>query len=235
MGVKGRLTLKATLDSIKEQERVPGDRVIVCLDSFEQGDRPDVRQLVESYGEGFEFHAVDAGYHFFGVPQENHAFSLVDERSSHILTLGDDDVFTEGAWAALRPFCAQYPLRPIAYRMVLTGYGLLWDIPAMRRCHISGQSMIGPRQFVCPQDTRLDCTVDFDRMEHIVKESGQDPLWLDYVGLVAHSDGVQRSVWRCWLCGRYGYNKPNEGHMCCGTLVDRNPAPRIVEQVPVPA
>lgn len=235
MGVIGKPTLRQALDSIKKQEMIPGDCVIVCVDSFEQGPRPDVQTLVEGYG--FDFCFLDAGYHFFGVEQCNYATSLIDPmRCSHVMSMGDDDVLVDGTFAALRAVAGEHPDRVIISRQVLNGYGLIWEIPAMRRCHVTGQCMLSPLRDLGVQDTRHDCTVDFDWMMDAIRRSGQPALFLDFVSTIAHTDGNRTGIWRCGRCGAYGYNEDSPPLLtCCGQFVDRNPKPRVVEQVAVPA
>ena len=52
IGSLGRPTLRHSLDSIARQPREPGDQVIVAIDSYEQGDRPDVQVLDLEEGSG---------------------------------------------------------------------------------------------------------------------------------------------------------------------------------------
>src|SRR5262245_34201778 len=96
IGTIGRPTLKTSLDSIARQVRLAGDQVLVAIDSFEQGARPDIRALVESYGPGFVAVHYDSGYHWYGIEQINYALRTVHVTGSHVLTIGDDDVFVDG-------------------------------------------------------------------------------------------------------------------------------------------
>jgi len=239
IGSLGRPSLKHTLDSIKRQSRVPGDQVIVSIDAFEQGERQEVQDFVHSYGEGFIACAYDAGYHEFGVEQINYAWRTIPITGSHIFTIGDDDVFVDAAYSTLRPFCAAEPDRPILYRFLTPakiGRCLLWDQPRLQVCRISGCCIAAPRKFVEPMETGHGAIHDFFWIEAIVKKSGVDPLWLNYVGVIAcpdrRGDSVAHAgVWECWHCKRFGYKedrKITDPYCVCGAVLEINPTPQAV-------
>jgi hypothetical protein len=210
MGVLGRPTLKASLDSIARQDRVPGDQVLVGIDTYEQGERPDVEALVRSYGEGFEVCSFDAGFHCWGTAQINLALAMIPITGSHIFTIGDDDVFVDNAYATLRPVCAVDPLRPVLYRFMSPWREVLWDRKRMERSKISGCCIAAPRAFVGPHPTvnaqgQPYPEHDFDWMQAILKASGRDPLWLDEILVIARpeargADVTHRPLMRCWAC-----------------------------------
>ena len=174
----GRASLKDTLDSIARQAFVPGDRVLVVLDSFEQGSRPDVRALVESYG--FEYHEHDGGEHFFGNPQLNYAMTLAD--TDFFCALGDDDVYVDGAFVRLRAqlragraALVQFlspPLGPMHQRYVL------WDEPRLQKARISGCCLVAPVASLVPVKTERRIEVDFDWIEDVIAKTGQPPVWV---------------------------------------------------------
>ena len=181
IGSIGRPVLKHTLDSIARQRRVPGDQVIVAIDSFEQGDRPDVQALVRSYGDGFEVCAYDSGYHWLGVEQINYALRTVPITGSHIFTMGDDDVFVDDAYLTLRTLCAAVPDRPILYRFLTPenergGRLVLWDRPELQINHISGCCIAAPVADVAPMTTERIVTHDYFWIEDIVRRSNRDPM-----------------------------------------------------------
>ena len=214
IGSAGRDSLKYTLDSIAKQDRIPDDRVIVCFDSYENEPSAELIQFVHSYGPWAIACEYDSGYHFYGVEQVNFALKhRVHEMSTHVLTLGDDDVLTDRAYSRLRPVVAAYPDQAVLFRFVAPWRELLWDVPQMRRSRISGCCIAAPKQFVGLMDTKTqnpDGTEykehDFDWMQAIIRESGQEPYWLDEVLVIARPDedgkgGVkQRGLSRCWHC-----------------------------------
>lgn len=205
IGSIGRPQLKHALDSIQRQARVPGDQVIVSIDSFEHGDRQDVQALVKSYGVGFDVCAYDSGYHWYGVEQINYALRAVPITGSHVFTIGDDDVFVDHAYATLRPLCAAEPLRPILYRFLSPWRELLWDVPRMQMSRISGCCIAAPRVFVGPMPTRLYVEHDYDWMLEILNRSNRDPLWLNKTLVIARPDArgadvAHRGVHACHVC-----------------------------------
>lgn len=233
IGALGRPSLRAALESIARQQRVPGDQVLVGIDTYEQGERPDVIDLIHSFGEGFEACSYDAGYHCYGTEQINHALNTLQVTGSHLFTIGDDDVFVDGAYATLRPLCAEDPLRPILYRFVAPWRELLWDLPRMERGRISGCCIAAPRSLAGPMPTRNANGQpypehDFDWMMQILQASQLQPLWLDEVLVIARpeargADVTHRGLTRCWLCRdwRYREDVPVSEAVCrkCGAVI----------------
>lgn len=217
-------TLKHTLDSIARQAMVPGDQVIVSIDSFEQPAAlvAERAALVRSYGRGFDVTEYNAGYHFFGVEQINFALATFyyGERlatGSHIITMGDDDVFIDGAYATLRPLCAANPEQPILYRFLAPWREVLWDQPRMEMSRISGCCIVAPRQFVGPMNTQTTwpgtdrpfVEHDFFWMQDILSKA-PPALWLNEVLVIARPDQrgedvAHRGVWQCWHCRTVRY------------------------------
>lgn len=187
IGSIGRPSLRQTLDSIAQQARVPGDQVIVAFDAFEQtaADLAARQALVAAYGPGFESCLYDSGYHWFGIEQINHALRTMLLTGSHVFTLGDDDIFVDGAYATLRPLCAADPLRPILYQFLAPWREVLWAEPTMQRSRISGCCIAAPRAAVGCFPTRQYVEHDFDWMLEILATSGRDPLWLEQVLVIA--------------------------------------------------
>lgn len=240
IGSIGRPLLKNALDSVERQQRVLGDQVIVAIDSYEQGERQDVQDLVHSYGDGFIACAYSSGYHWLGVEQINYAMRTIPITGSHIFTIGDDDVFVDGAYQTLRPFCEAEPLRPILYRFLAPNRWLLWDRPRMKSCLISGCCIAAPWAYVEPMHTRIETTHDFDWMEAIIKKSGVEPLWLDYVGVIArpdqrNGDVTHQGIWQCWHCQHWRYREDikltHTRCASCGVLIDLVRPVQKVQQV----
>jgi hypothetical protein len=238
IGSIGRPVLKNALDSIKRQSLVEGDQVIVSIDSFEHGEREDVQTLVRSYGEGFLATHYNSGYHWLGVEQINHAMRTVPMTGTHVLTIGDDDVFVDGAYEVFRHYCAQDTLRPVLWKFLAPNRWILWREPKMQSCLISGCCIAAPMPFSELMHTRLETTHDFDWMEAVIAKSGKTPLWLDYVGVIARpdqngNDVMHQGVWGCNRCGRWHYREhldyASPSHCYCGRVIDF--LPREVAQV----
>jgi hypothetical protein len=193
IGSIGRPSLRRSLESIRQQARVDGDQVIVAFDAFEQSAAAiDERlALVRSFGPGFDACAYDSGYHWLGVEQINHALRTIPIIGSHVFTIGDDDIFIDGAYQTIRDICAADPLRPVLYRFVAPNRAVLWDMPRLRSCLISGCCIAAPRPFVPLMHTRLETTHDYDWMVEILaraRAAGKAPVWLDYIGVVARPE-----------------------------------------------
>lgn len=232
IGSAGRNTLTETLESIARQKRVDGDRVIVCFDAFEktEADLEPLHALVWKYGDWAIPCLHDAGYHFYGVEQLNAILTRGYVQSSHVITLGDDDVFVDGAYETLRPIVAADPLRPVFYKFLTPPTDpqgrpwrdILWDVPRLIRSRISGCCIAAPAPFVGPFDTKTQnpdgspyVEHDFDWMVEIVTRSGREPLWLDEVLVLARPDAYQpaygratvkhKGLVRCWRCPHWRY------------------------------
>ncbi len=241
IGSAGRETLRQTLDSIKRQRRVRGDQVVVCFDAFERDTAWLHAQMtfVESYGPGFNALWHDAGYHHYGVPQINAAMRDIPLTGSHVFTLGDDDVFVDGAYETLRPVCEADPLRPVLYRFVAPWRELLWEKKVLTMSRISGCCIAAPLAFVPPmpdkthwEDGRLYVEHDFHWMETILANAAErlrEPRWLTAVLVIARppqrgEDVAHRGILQCWHCKAWRYLEDVDlrdtrcGH--CGVVTD---------------
>lgn len=245
-------TLKHTLDSIARQERIPGDQVIVSIDSFEQpyALMRERKALVRSYGPGFDVTEYNAGYHFFGVEQINFALATFyyGERlatGSHIITMGDDDVFVDGAYATLRPLCAAKPEQPILYRFLAPWKEVLWDAPRMQMSRISGCCIAAPRQYVGPMPTQTTwpgttqpfVEHDFFWMQDILAKAPVEPLWLKDILVIARPDQrgddvAHQGVMHCATCGAIRYYEDLMKSQCpaCLTVIDLPRVPQCVSR-----
>ena len=242
VGSKCRPELKDSLDSVAAQERVPGDQLIISIDSFERGPMPEVQEMIRGYGEGFIAIDYNSGYHWLGVEQINHAMRTIPMTGSHIFTIGDDDVFVSGAYKLLRQVCARYPQQPIVYRFSAPNRAVLWDKPRMRACLISGCCIAAPVQYVGLHPTDIETTHDYRWMMDIISKARHDgfpPVYLDFVGVIARPENKRQwaGIWTCpnWECGMWGYvdtGKLSSCPRCKRDLWDEsNLQPRIVEEI----
>lgn len=235
LGVVGRTTLIDMLRSL-ERNMGPDDQTIVVVDSFAQGDRPDVHDLVRSFGDRFECYAYDSGYNFLGVEQVNFAIRTVPMRGTHFISLADDDVLVDGAYAAYREFAARDMTRPLLPRFVPPwhpnpGTELLWDIPRMQIARITG-AMVVPMAVLQQIPTERDCCVDYHWMANILKTS-PPPVWLDFVSIIAKpptrgSDVAHQGVWSCDACKRWGFVEDSPSLRCIHCGSQARMAPREV-------
>ena len=241
LGSLGRPTLVHLLDSIKRQERVHGDQCIVAIDSYQQGERQDVQDLVHSYGEGFIACAYDAGYHWLGVEQINYAMRTIPITGTHILTIGDDDVFVDSAYASIRPYCSKDLLRPVMYRVLspkaLTEpyYRELLPVQMERgrgpfeQYRIGGSSIAAPWPLVEPMTVEKTIHHDYMWLSDIVKRAERLPLWLDYCVVIARAeprgnDVTHQGILHCWFCGAWDFMEdvePTRTYCKCGLPFDK--------------
>lgn len=255
IGSCGRDTLEESLSSMKHQ-MIPGDEVIVSFDTRAREPEWYETQLnrVRKFKAGFiatgytgiadtpkvfpdgSKAAVGQPYSWLGVEQINHALRIIPIATSHVFTIGDDDIFVDGAFANIREVCAKYPNRPILYRFIAPNRWLLWDKPRLRPCWISGCCIAAPVQYVGPHPTDIETTHDYRWIEdilHNAKRDGWDPVWMDFVGVVARPDKAvgRQALWTCYDCNTYGRYENMVGGLVkctnCRAPIDKNF--RIVE------
>lgn len=98
----GRDTLTATLASIKRQDMLPGDEVLVIGD----GHHPSAERVFHESGlNGRYMHLPAEGK--WGRVQREHGISIA--KGSYIMFLDDDDIHVEGMWKVVREAVAQKP------------------------------------------------------------------------------------------------------------------------------
>lgn len=224
----GRPSLRVTLDSIARQDLQPKDRVVIALDTFAEPPRPDVAALVAAYG--FDLIEVNGGTHFMGNPQLNAAIAQC--RTDYLIALGDDDIYVDGAIARLRK--ALTPGRAVLFRFYAPPYlvegnprrFMLWATRHLRVANLSGCCIAAPREALVPISEEHRIEVDFDWIAAMVAKTGQKPIWLKDVLVIARPeirDGepVHQGVGSCPTCGYEGFLEDFEGRVCkdCAPVV----------------
>ena len=187
----GREMLEGTLDSILAQELQQGDQVFVVRDSF--GDLDDalgVRARVEAYAEKsngiIQYREHDAGFHFYGVPQHNAVWR--EATADYLMSMGDDDIFCAGAWARLREAIGEEWQRAVLFQWLSPWRQILWRKREMTRSLVSGSCMAAPRYACCDIPEGRYVEVDFDWMQQIIANTGQEPLWVEDVVAIARPE-----------------------------------------------
>jgi hypothetical protein len=135
-------------------------------------------------------HVIPAGapYYWLGVEQINHALRTYPISGSHVLTLGDDDVFVPGAFDVIRAAAATDQARPVLWQFLAPWRAVLWDRPRLAVGRISGCCIAAPRQYVGLHPTAIDETHDYHWIRAIVdaaRAHGRPPIWLEYLAVVA--------------------------------------------------
>lgn len=205
VGSAGRPTLPQLIESFLNQEREPADSLVITFDAFERSPY-DLSRIYKMCYEASHhdpsviLHRYDSGYHFYGVEQINEALRTIVPRlvSTHILTTGDDDVYTKDAFKTLRPICENHPLVPILFKFISPWRSVLWDWPRLKMSHISGCCIAAPTyhvgpmktQTVWPGTTRAYVEHDYEWIEEIIAKSGVPPFWLNQILAIARPDAV---------------------------------------------
>jgi glycosyltransferase involved in cell wall biosynthesis len=98
------------LQSILDQPLIQGDEVLVVGD----GPQPQARELVRQAGEPFRYleHGPD---HCWGDGQRNFAMPLA--RGQYLVFCDDDNALLPGAFNAIRQAAAEFPGRPLIFRI----------------------------------------------------------------------------------------------------------------------
>ena len=217
----GRPTLETTLQSIARQALIPGDRVIVALDTYQEPPRPDVAELVARFG--FELLEVDGGVHFMGNPQLNAAIARCT--TDYFCALGDDDIYVDGAFETIR--AKVKPGRALLFQFYAPPYlvagdptrFVLWADRVLRVANISGCCIVAPRAALVPVSDQQRCEVDFDWIVDIVAKTGHKPIWLNDVLIIARPDlrngePVHQGIATCPGCGFRGFREDFIGRLC---------------------
>ncbi len=225
----GRPTLETTLQSIARQDLLPGDRVIVALDTYQEPPRPDVSALVARYG--FELLPVDGGVHFMGNPQLNAALATVT--TDYVCALGDDDVYVDGAIERLRP---KLDGRAVLFQFYAPPFlvpedprrFVFWADRRLRVANISGCCIAAPRSALVPVSDEPRIEVDYEWIVDIVAKTGQKPRWMEDVLVIARPDlrngeHVHQGVATCHGCGVVAFLEDFTERLCedCAPFVLR--------------
>jgi glycosyltransferase involved in cell wall biosynthesis len=135
----GRLSLKASLDSISMQMG-PHDQVFVIGD----GQYPESRKLVDTYGIRYAYFELPQGPHRdWGARARNFALPLA--KKGYISFMDDDDCYLPGAFAAIRRAIHEFPGKPFLFRM-LHGTSILWRTEEIALGNVSSQMVVLPNQ-----------------------------------------------------------------------------------------
>jgi hypothetical protein len=182
----GRPSLRRTLESAAPQI-LPWDECIVVGDTHD-GPLHETELICRDYG-WVRYIAHDAGGHHWGHPQFEAGQAAA--RNGWIVGQDDDDVWTPGAFAAIREAIAhaEYP-RPLLFRFrsQLGGF-VFWHTPGrdwIRQGHIGGHCLVQPNlpgkvgQRAVKGTYRYES--DFDWIaDTLARWAPVEPLWCDYI------------------------------------------------------
>lgn len=184
---QGRPTLERTLDSVRDQ-LLPGDEVLVVIDTHEmdRDTQTAIGDRIAPYGPQFWVLGHDAERHNWGHSQINHALTCAT--GDYIVANDDDDIWTPGAFAAIREAAQTFPGRLLLFRFrsYIGGGFIFWHTPGLewvRQGHIGGHSLVMPNipgKVGWRTTTRYEA--DFDQIvDAIQKHAPDEPVFCDFV------------------------------------------------------
>lgn len=115
----GRPTLARTLASIRSQQFVVGDEVLLLADGIQDTTR-ELWEQFKFHGRYLE-HAAGPSNDWGHTPRN---LFMPEARGTHIVCLDDDDVMTPGALVVIRAALAEAPDRPHMFRGDFSGVKL---------------------------------------------------------------------------------------------------------------
>lgn len=134
----GRPSLKRTLSSI-EPQLAPQDEVLVISD----GPRPWTRAMVMPFGKSFRFLETVSAASDYGCSPRN--LGMQSATGDYLAFMDDDDVYLEGAFAAMRAAMDAHYEKLFIFRMKHQG-SILWAEPELRLNNISTQMFCFPNR-----------------------------------------------------------------------------------------
>ncbi|HUU84192.1 MAG TPA: glycosyltransferase, partial [Phycisphaerae bacterium] len=138
----GRPSLKRTLDSIRSQQLVDGDEVLVVQDGPPE---EATRRMFEESGLPGRYLALDRHYGDFGATPRNYGMSQA--RGENLGFMDDDDTYKPDALAAIRRAIARHPGRPLMFRMERPGWdSTLWASQIVRYANVSTPMFVVPNR-----------------------------------------------------------------------------------------
>lgn len=172
----GGRPLKRCLRSIASQPLLPGDEVLVVGDCT-AGELPEVEALVADFGPPYRYiaavgatHTVVDGvdYHSFGHDQINVGMTVA--AGDYLVFQDDDDVFTAGAFGAIRHAAEEClarhgEFRPLMFRFVTRFRTLVWAVEGVvAQDHLGGHCFVVPNRkaYLAPWTPRYQG--DFDHI-----------------------------------------------------------------------
>lgn len=141
----GRNTLKRALDSIYSQSS-DEDEVQLVFDGADSYNR-SVEPL-KDFGDLPIKSCCETVPELSGCPgatQRNWAIDAKITRGTHILWLGDDDVYRSGALDRVRYWCDRYPDKCLMFKMYTFWHTIVWgDEPELREGNVSDHIFVAP-------------------------------------------------------------------------------------------
>jgi glycosyltransferase involved in cell wall biosynthesis len=175
--------LRALFQSIRPQLD-PADEVIIVGDTHD-GPLDAVQLLTEAQGENWRYIPHDAGHHCWGHCQINAGLQIA--RGDYLVFNDDDDVFTEGAFDAIRRAIGHQPSpRPLMFKFHCQRLGrTLPERYAVEESAIGGHCLVTPN--IAGRIGRWGERYggDFDWIASTLSFWPEGPAWYDDVIAIA--------------------------------------------------
>ena len=183
----GRASLRRTLESAAPQ-MLPGDEVIVVGDTTD-GPLPETEAICRDFP-FVRYVECPSGEHNWGHEQTDHGLTIA--RGDWLLCNDDDDIWTPGAFEAIRGAIAYAKVpRPLLFRFK-SHYGdgfVFWHTPSpewIRPGHIGGHCLVQPN---APGKVGMRLKhgtyryeSDFDQIANtLALWRPVEPLWCDFI------------------------------------------------------
>jgi hypothetical protein len=142
----GRPTLSCLLNSIKRQEHLPGDQVILAVDGpkYEVSvqDQLAASQLADTWDVRL-FLLPDGPHKDVGMTPRNRAMPLVT--SNYLMFNDDDDEYLVNAFRNIRNRIETHPNVPLLFRMYQARLrGFIWGTREVRDGNVATQMIVTP-------------------------------------------------------------------------------------------
>jgi len=138
----GRPTLKRTLESIRVQQLVDGDEVIVVQDG-----PSDLAVWATVKASGLPVRYLATGERAGDAGHSATNCAMPEARGDYLLRIDDDDRYVEGAFRTIRSAIARHPDRPLMFRMERLAWAdTLWRQQALRPGNVGTPMFVTPNQ-----------------------------------------------------------------------------------------
>lgn len=185
-------TLRRTLDSIVHQGLILGDQVLVIGDHYQPMARDLVLEYRKKTGGAFEYYQYE-GESCWGNPNRNFAFQYCTGR--YISFMDEDDIYTEGAFTAIRSNAGIHPDKLFMYRFKHQVGGILWHTPGfVVGGSVGGHCIVPPNIAEKLGRWSMNYCGDFDFIKSTMELWDQSDLfWVDSV--IAICRPTEQEVW----------------------------------------
>ncbi len=136
----GRPTLARTLTSLRVQDWIYGDEVILAAD----GPCPFAKRLWKQFKMPGHYIESETRLGEWGHGLRNELLEQNVAKGNYLLALDDDDIFSANAIATIRKAVVEAPGRPHIFRMRTIEHGVLWKTPELTPMNVGTPMFVFP-------------------------------------------------------------------------------------------